>query len=154
VRVLIVDTDPIARFVLATALREEGCDVTEATSFEEGKRLWALERPAMLIADVRLGEFNGLQLLLRAKADREDIKAVITSTVPDRVLEVDTHRFGGTFLIKPVRPPEIIKMLRPAADGNHRMSSIDRRVSERRQLVTPSFAPDRRTVDRRGSIDR
>jgi DNA-binding response OmpR family regulator len=152
VRILIVDTDPIARFVLATALREEGCDVTEATSFEEGKRLWASERPAMLIADVRLGEFNGLQLLLRAKADREDIKAVITSSVPDRVLEVDTHRFGGTFLVKPVRPPEIIKMLRLAADGNH--NPIDRRVSERRQLITPSFAPDRRTVDRRRSIDR
>ena len=41
----------------------------------------------MLIADVRLGQFNGLQLLLRARADRPDVTAVITCSFPDKVLE-------------------------------------------------------------------
>jgi DNA-binding response OmpR family regulator len=151
-KVLIVDADPMARHALASALQRGGCEVLEATSFDQGKRLLASESPAVLIADVRLGQFNGLQLLLRAKADREDIKVVITSVLADTVLEGDTRRFGGTFLVKPLKPAEILRLLRPVTEGVHSPESVDRRVADRRRLVIPSFTPDRRSTDRRRTV--
>src|SRR5262245_17075482 len=81
VKILIVNSDPRNIHELAGALRSRGCTLFEATSYESGKRLWMTERPDVLIADVRLEQFNGLQLLLRAKAERPEIAAFITSSV-------------------------------------------------------------------------
>src|SRR5689334_16484777 len=82
--------------------------VFEASSYEEGKRLWREITPAVLVVDIRLGQFNGLQLLMRARADRPDLKCIITCPFPDPVLEAETHRFGGIFLIKPIAPAQIV----------------------------------------------
>ena len=151
-RVLIVDTDPRAVHELGAALRGEGWDAIEATSYEEAKRLWMSERPPMLIADIRLGQFNGLQLLLRARADRPDVNCVITSAIPDKVLEADTRRFGGTFVVKPLARDQVISLLqslRSAAVEGRTASDAERRLAERRQLIIPGFAHDRRLSDRR-----
>ena len=99
-KVLVVDSDPKNVQALGAALRERGCEPLDATSFEAAKRLWIAEKPPVLIADVRLGQFNGLQLLLRAKADRPDVTALITCAIADKVLEAETKRFGGMFLVK------------------------------------------------------
>jgi DNA-binding response OmpR family regulator len=149
-KILLVDADPLPRLQLAAALRREGCVVAEATTFDEAKRLWSSERPAVLIADVRLGQFNGLQLLLRAKAEREDVKAIITSAVADGVLEAETRRFGGVFRIKPVASAEVIEVLRSWTEAPR--APFDRRMADRRQLIIPRFAPDRRSTERRRPI--
>lgn len=148
VKALIVDSDIGAVHALGAALRKGGYDTLEATTFEEAKRLWVSERPPILIADVRLGQFNGLQLLLRARADRPDVTAVITSAVPDKVLEADTRRFGGTFVVKPIAGEQVIDLvraIRPSED-----SPMERRVGQRRRSATTSgFLPERRVSDRR-----
>ena len=151
-KILIVDTDPRTVRELGAALRGEGWEALEATSYEEARRLWTSERPPMLIADIRLGQFNGLQLLLRARADRPDVTGVITSAIPDKVLEADTRRFGGTFVVKPLAREQIITLLqslRPTAIAGRPASDSERRLAERRQLIIPGFAPDRRLTDRR-----
>ena len=147
-KVLVVDTDVKNVRELGVALRQRGWEPLEATSFEQGKRLWVAEQPSMLIADVRLGQFNGLQLLLRARADRPDVVAVITCSFPDKVLEAETKRFGGTFLVKPLAPEQVITVLgSPRAVTTH--PTPERRSGDRRQAVMPGFAPDRRMADRR-----
>jgi two-component system response regulator RegA len=156
VKILIVDTDPKTLRDLGAALRREGCEPLEAPSFEEARRLWSTERPAVLIADVRLGQFNGLQLLLRARADRPDVTGVIMSAIPDKVLEADTRRFGGTFLAKPVAPDQLMKLLqavRTSADGAQTLSDDERRTADRRRLPVSDFMPDRRLADRRKRLD-
>ena len=162
-KVLVVDADPECVRALAAAIRALGGEPLEATSFEEAKRLWIAEHPPMLIADVRLGQFNGLQLLLRAKADRPDLVAVITCASDDKVLEAETRRFGGTFFVKPVTPDEIcatLLRLLPTAFflAGHPHSATaepipDRRIGERRQLINPDHVPHRLNADRRKPAD-
>lgn len=152
-KVLVVDCDAVAVRSLSATLRREGCHPLEATSFEEARRLWAAERPPMVIADLRLGQFNGIQLLLRARTDRPDVTVLITSPIPDRVLEADTRRFGGTFLVKPLQHEfvvRVLKSLRPAALATWQPS--ERRSGERRRDQIPSFTPNRRIADRRRPI--
>jgi DNA-binding NtrC family response regulator len=151
-RVLVVDTDAQNVRQLVAELRRLGCDPVEATSFEEAKRIWVAERPPMMVVDVCLGQFNGLQLLLRARADRPDLKAVITCAFPDKVLESETERFGATFLVKPLTASQIASVLQieSRSDGSQKSPSlVERRVEQRRRLALLDFAPERRLADRR-----
>jgi CheY-like chemotaxis protein len=111
---LVVDSDPINVRTIASLLEDRGYSVLEATSYPEARRLWDAEHPQVLVADIRLGSFNGLQLLIRARGDRPDLTAVITSPVPDRVLADEARRFGGMFFVKPVEPERMF-----AAIGHH-----------------------------------
>ena len=106
--ILVVDTDPFQVRALAVQLRERGYRVLEAMSFREAQRTWDARKPQVLVADVRLEAYNGLHLLIRARAVRPDIKAIITSPVSDRVLAAETRRFGGTFLLKPLDVGDIV----------------------------------------------
>jgi two-component system response regulator RegA len=151
-KVLVVDSDPKRVAEISAGLRERGYVPLDATTFEAAKRLWIAERPAMLIADVRLGQFNGLQLLLRAHADRPDLIAVITCAFEDKVLEAETQRFGGIFLVKPVGAEEVIAtLLRSRPESRPMPALVDRRHGERRETISPDFDPERRAADRRRS---
>lgn len=152
---LVVDSDFGSVHSLAQALRQEGFDVFEATSFQEGKFLWSTQGPDILIVDIRLGQFNGLQLLMRARSDRPDVQAIITSPFADPVLEAETRRFGGMFLIKPVDPRHVIEAVRvndttgPAPAPETPPYLLERRRLDRRVRATANFFPDRRVADRR-----
>jgi len=152
---LVVDSDFGNVRNLARALREEGLDVFEASTFQEGKFLWSTRAPDVLIVDIRLGQFNGLQLLMRARSDRPDLRAIITSSVPDPVLEAETQRFGGVFMVKPIDPRQVLNAL-PGITTSGRVPTpvtppylLERRRIERRVVTVPTLLPDRRVVARR-----
>lgn len=146
-KALVVDMDPKIVQDLAAAIQALGGQALEATTFEAAKRLWVAEKPPILITDIRLGPFNGLQLLLRAKSDRPDVIAGITSTVADAVLEIDTKRFGGTFLLKPLEPGRLLQILLGHQVGLERF--VERRRAERRNNLPVDFVPERRVSERR-----
>ncbi len=154
---LVVDSDFGNVRNLAHALRAEGIDVFEATTFQEGKFLWSTRAPDVLIVDIRLGQFNGLQLLMRARSDRPDIKAIITSSFPDPVLEAETHRFGGVFMVKPIDPRQVLEALPGMATSGPVPTPVtppylmERRRTERRVTTVPTVVPDRRVAARRTS---
>jgi DNA-binding response OmpR family regulator len=153
-KVLIVDPDHRSVHELASALRQVGFVALEASSFSDGKRLWHEQLPDALIAEVRLGQFNGLQLLVRAKLERPEVAGIITCAFPDVVLEAETRRFGGMFLLKPVDPAEIIHLIQVNAEQRALIGTgktADRRVSERRKIPIADFVPEQRHSDRRSS---
>ena len=169
-RVLLVDTELRVLHDFAEALRCEGYDVLPATSFQEGKRLWMHHHPSVLVVDVRLGEFNGLQLLMRARADRPDLHAIITCPFADPVLEAEARRFGGDFLVKPIDPTQIIAAIERATtprSSNGVGANLwtekdnDPAVSRIAQFNPPGHAPgsgagrdERRRGDRRQLVSR
>jgi DNA-binding NtrC family response regulator len=145
---LVVDSDFGSVHSIASALRDAGMDVFEAMSFQEGKFLWSTQAPDVLVVDIRLGQFNGLQLLMRARSDRPDISAIITSSFADPVLEAETKRFGGIFMMKPVDIGAVIHTVRGSA-ASPSSDVVDRRAVDRRVVHLPDFVPELRVVDRR-----
>ena len=66
-KVLVVAQDTRLAMTLVSLLRESGCEPAVTTSYSAGRdQLDA--RPAFVIAEVRLGAYNGLHLALRARA--------------------------------------------------------------------------------------
>jgi FixJ family two-component response regulator len=107
--VLIVDDDPEVVHTLREVLESAGYRIVAATSFEDGKRLLAdSPPPAVLITDVRLGMFNGLQLaLLRPPTTG----VIVISGFLDRTLEAETSRLGGVYMLKPVPSKVLIETI-------------------------------------------
>jgi DNA-binding response OmpR family regulator len=62
-KILIVEDHEATRTGLRTLLTNAGYDVSSASTFVKGRRAIAEQAPDLLIADVRLGEYNGLQLV-------------------------------------------------------------------------------------------
>ena len=63
-KVLIVDDDKTTREGLAEFLEEAGLRGVAVGTFEDATRILRTTPPDLLIADVRLGPFNGLQLVI------------------------------------------------------------------------------------------
>jgi DNA-binding NtrC family response regulator len=108
-RVLIVDDEPDVLELLSDTLRAEGYETAGAGTFEEGKRLLATTAPDVLITDVRLGHFNGLQLVV---VRPPSTAAVVVSGYWDRTLEEEARRHGAVYLLKPVAADKLVDAVR------------------------------------------
>lgn len=133
------------------AVTSLGFHVTVADNFHD-----ALERlripPALLIADIRLGEYNGLHLVLRGKAVKRDLAAIVTSGVADSVLQSEAEQLGATFVLKPTSTEEFRAaicrtLLRTSSDPIR--PPFERRQTDRRTAPDEPAHPERRVGPRR-----
>jgi DNA-binding response OmpR family regulator len=107
-KVLIVDDDKTTREGLAEFLEEAGYEAVAAGTFEEATRILRTAPPDLLIADVRLGPFNGLQLVISSP---RPIPAIIITGFADPVLEADARRRGADYVLKPVTPARLLDLV-------------------------------------------
>ena len=98
-RVLMVDDDESYLSACAMILRATAChDVVTCSDFNEGRRRLAADHFDALIADVRLGAYNGLHLI--ALAPPSMLKIALTAFL-DPVLCRDAEQAGARFVVKP-----------------------------------------------------
>ena len=107
-KVLIVDDDKTTREGLAEFLEEAGYEAVAVGTFEDATRVLRTSPPDLLIADVRLGPFNGLQLVISTP---KPIPAIIITGFADPVLEADARRRGAEYVLKPVSPARLLDLV-------------------------------------------
>ena len=107
-RILVVDDDIGYLTVTRDILERGGHQVLLASTFEEGRRVLRDESPDFLIADVRLGAFNGLQLIA---TNRAGIPAIVVSGFDDSVLQAEARAFGADYLVKPVSAVTLLGLI-------------------------------------------
>ena len=78
-RVLIVDDEPDVVETLAELVQGAGYEVVTRLNFEDARKDIATDPPDILVTDVRLGPFNGLQLAVLMRATRPDSPIVVLS---------------------------------------------------------------------------
>jgi DNA-binding NtrC family response regulator len=110
--VLIVDDDLSLLDALERAFMEAGEDTVARGSFEEGRQALRDRRFDVLITDVRLGAFNGLQLAVLAKDLWPEIRLIVFSGFDDPVLRAEAEHVGATYLVKPVTSSKLLEMVR------------------------------------------
>jgi two-component system response regulator YesN len=107
-RILVVDDNEMYLAGVKELLDRAGYDTFVASSFEDGKVALHDRMPHLLILDVRLGAFNGLQLI---STGRVGIPAIVVTGFDDPVLRADASEFGASYLVKPVPPAALLELI-------------------------------------------
>ena len=106
---LIVSRDAAAA-ELTAGLADVGYVVIERRSFVAARhRLTAELR--LLITDLRLGDYNGLHLILVAKHKRPDLIALLVAETADDVLQREAESMGATFIVRPERESDLARVV-------------------------------------------
>jgi two-component system, cell cycle response regulator CpdR len=113
-RILLVEDDDAAREGLAALLEDAGYEVLSAGVFDEGRQLLAEEAPDLLIADVRLGRYNGLQLV--ALAPRA-VASIIVTGFPDSALRAEALKLGAHYITKPIATEVFLSLVESTIVG-------------------------------------
>ena len=117
-RILLLDDDQALVKMAREWLSLAGHEVIALSDFNAAQNYLSLNQPDALITDVRLGAFNGMQLLLFAKLEHPDMVAVAMTGFDDPALRQEAARIGATFLVKPVtgRDLELVLEGRPRSN--------------------------------------
>ena len=106
-QILLVAPQPKLADALHTWLGAAGHDLIEVSTFANAKA--SLSRhPDMVITSLKLGDYNGLHLALRAQAD--NIPAIVVGPA-DPVLERDATALGATYLSSTLRRGRLIDLV-------------------------------------------
>ena len=132
-RIVIVEDDDAAREGLTALLDDAGYAVLSAATFVEGRRLLREQAPDLLIADVRLGRYNGLQLV--ATAPRA-VSSIIVTGFPDATLKAEALKFGAHYVTKPIATEAFLALIEARlASARRRHSHGSTRVWDRKPVV-------------------
>jgi len=101
-RVLVVDDDPQVLSLMGRWLSAAGYDVVLADNFKDARMEIHVHAPDIAVIDVRLADFNGLQLGLLARETRPDVRLVFISGWDDTVLRREAARLNAAYLQKPL----------------------------------------------------
>ena len=104
-RILLVEPDPVVGVHLTAALQHSGFDVLYVRGFEDALKLVREKTNALLITAVRLGPYNGLHLIMRARGEQPRLPAIITSPAPDPLFEADAASLDVAYLARPGSDP-------------------------------------------------
>ena len=110
--VLVVDDDEAMLRLITSWVSGAGHQVVSFHEFGEAKSYLATAKPDVIIADVRLGAFNGLQLGIQAKLDHPTVTAVVLTGFYDPVLSGEVSKMGASYLVKPIRSEQLLEKLR------------------------------------------
>jgi DNA-binding NtrC family response regulator len=106
--VLIVDDDRATRLGLSELLSHEGYECLAAGSLPEAQRILRVASPDLIIADVRLNDYNGLQLVINRPSH---VRAIVITGFADRLLEAEAVKSGAAYLLKPVDPARLLDVI-------------------------------------------
>ena len=113
--ILIVDDDESTRTFLSTLLQGAGYGVVVADGVKAAMQVLEETSVDLLIADVRLGAANGLQLIAMS---RQSMPTIAITGFADPVIEAQARQFGAMFLLKPFTSAALLalveKRLRPS----------------------------------------
>jgi ActR/RegA family two-component response regulator len=133
--ILVVDDDAALRRWFQRVLSEAGYRVVLASTYEAGQLALRTEPPDLLIADVRLGPHNGLQLVASGPPG---IATIIVTGFADVVLEADAVRMGAHYLIKPMSVDEVLTLVHDKLESRQRRLALGSTRRWDRKIAAPA----------------
>jgi DNA-binding NtrC family response regulator len=108
--ILVVEDDVALLVAVERSLREAGWRVVACSTFEEGREALRTHRITGQLTDVRLGEYNGLQLAVVARDLQPDMKLIVYSGFDDPVLRAEAERIHAVYLVKPIAAGQLLHL--------------------------------------------
>jgi DNA-binding NtrC family response regulator len=113
-QILLVEPNGALMALLLGLLHGSGYSVTLSGGFKDAAARVKADDFHALVTAHRLGAHNGLHLIVRARGQRPLMRCVVTSPVPDPVLEAEASRLGALSVVAPWNDgAELLKILAP-----------------------------------------
>jgi two-component system, NtrC family, response regulator GlrR len=138
--ILLVDDDADLLRLISLRLSAAGYRVRTARSGEEALALLTIERPTLVVTDLKMPGIDGMKLFEAIQRDHPALPVIILTahgTIPDAVTATQHGVFA--FLTKPFESQELLKQVAAAAQaGGSATSATDSSSNEgwRRGIVT------------------
>jgi len=111
-QILLVEDDGALLDALTRALQsDDQQEVTACGTFEDARRRLREQSFDVLLTDVRLGAFNGLQLAVLAKDVNPQTQLIVFSGFDDDVLRAEATHLGAVYLVKPVYAAQLKQLI-------------------------------------------
>ena len=134
--VILVNADPNVLRRTDALLSGDGHLVAAVSSLAEARKLLESVTPDVLVADIRLDAYNGLQLAIRSRMDHPNLPVIITNEWPDAAFEAEARRHGAMFVPAPLDNPDFLRIVRTAIAQSRRTQPSIRRWSRKLVLGT------------------
>ena len=108
VKVLVVEDDEAARYILSKQLEQAGAIVTAVENARQAVEVLGSEAIDVLLTDILLRDANGLQLLASLPS-RPPVAIVVTAFIDDAVLERALSAGFNLYLPKPLDPLVLVQ---------------------------------------------
>jgi two-component system response regulator YesN len=108
--ILIVEDDKSTLSGWIELLRAAGYGVTGVSTYEEGRQELA-SMPDLLITDVRLGVYNGLQLLMRGRMLNPRLHGIVVTGYADQIVRREALHLLAEHLEKPVDADRLLQVV-------------------------------------------
>ena len=110
-RVLLVDDDPALLRLVSQWLITGGFVVDACDTFDDARRKLTEQPPDVLLTDLRLGAYNGLQLVILANELHPPRVTVVMSAYDDPTLREEADRCGARYLLKPFSSQAVLSSI-------------------------------------------
>ena len=135
-KILIADDDESILFGLTALLEDEGYSVVSAKDGEEAWEKLLQEPVALLLADLKMPKYDGLQVLKRLKKARMDTEVIIITGKGTISTAVKAMKAGAyDYLTKPVEPRRL-KTIIPKALEHYRLRVSHKNLEQQIRHLT------------------
>ena len=124
-RILIVDDEPNLRALYRKDLEDDGYEVIDAGTAEDGLRAFETQRPDLVVLDVRMPGMNGLEAMARI-LDKDRRIPIVLNTAYDSYRDDFTSWAADAYVTK-------------GPDTADLMRTIKRLLEEREHLGPPEI---------------
>ncbi|RME80411.1 MAG: DNA-binding response regulator [Caldilineae bacterium] len=119
IRLLIADDHPVFRFGLRALLQgEPGMEVVgEATTGREAVDMALALRPDVVLMDLNMPEFNGIEATRRIRSDAPEIAVLVITMFDDDTVFAAMRAGARGYLLKGAEGEETLRAVRAVAHG-------------------------------------
>lgn len=110
-RILIVDDEPNLRTLYRRDLEDDGYEVVEAGTAEEGIKAFEARRPDLVVLDVRMPGMNGLEAMARI-LDKDRRIPIILNTAYDSYRDDFTSWAADAYVTKGPDTADLMKTIK------------------------------------------
>ena len=153
-RILVIEDDPGIRLVLRTVLEEEGYDVTEAASGEDGLAACAAQLPDLALVDLRLPGIHGLDVVRSLRGLAQIPIMIVTAQADSHDVVAGLEAGADDYVVKPFVTKEVTARVRalmrragpsPRPDGSMLVGDLEIRPETAEVLLRGEHVPLSRT---------
>jgi DNA-binding NtrC family response regulator len=118
--ILVVSGDGDGLVHMVSILNAAGYETSGASTFEEAREMMAYRSPDLVIADQRLGAFNGLHLIVSVRASHPGVSGIVTTPAKNHGLEDDARGLDIECMVTPPNPAEWLGPISKALNSERR----------------------------------